>query len=140
MKKVLTMICIFSGWLEVATMLEEGAEYVLSLFYEHWVCRYGCPSMIKSDNGTNLLAIHYFVKEACNKNIRTSSPYNAASHGVVERVQQTFADQIIMQMDRLASSNWTHILPDVIAAIRFTSTGSRGVSPFKIVFLVANHH
>ena len=133
-KKVLTMICIFSGWLEVTTMLEEGAEYVASLFYENWVCRYGCPNMIKSDNGTNLLAIHYFVKEACNKNIRTSSPYNAASHGVVERVQQTFADQVIMQMDRLASHNWTHILPDVVAAIRFTSTGTRGVSPFEIVF------
>jgi len=114
-------------------MHEDEAEYVAELFYQHWVCRYGCPNMIKSDNGSNLLAIHHFVQKACDKNVNTSSPHNPMSHGIVERVQQLFGDQIVMQMQRISSSNWAAILPSVLAAVRF-STGSRGISPYEIVF------
>ena len=89
--------------------------------------------MIKSDSGGVLLAIHHIVKEACNKNVRTGNAYSPASHGVVERVQQTFADQVMLKMSRLSSNSWAHILDEAVAAVQF-ATGARGVSPYELVF------
>ena len=72
-----------------------------------------------------VLAIHYVVNEASCKNVRTSTAYSSTSHDLVERVQQTFGDQVILQMSKLSFNSWVYILDDVVALSKIFNWISR---------------
>lgn len=53
--KCLTMIDNHSKWVEVVVLVEKTAEAIADAFLKTWVCRYGCPDTLVTDNDPALI-------------------------------------------------------------------------------------
>jgi hypothetical protein len=49
---VILMIDTFSKWVEIASVPTKAAEETTKVFHENIICRYGIPTAIRTDRGT----------------------------------------------------------------------------------------
>ena len=75
----------FTCWVEAFPMPNQEAPTVAKVLVEEWICRYGAPNSIHSDQGKNFES-HLF-SEICHllgiHKTRTT-PYHPQSDGLVE--------------------------------------------------------
>ncbi len=55
-KYLLVMTDSFSRWPELVPLSDISARTIANAFFEHVVCRHGCPQKILSDRGTQFMA------------------------------------------------------------------------------------
>jgi cleavage and polyadenylation specificity factor subunit 1 len=130
---LLTMMDHFTRWIEAIPITNISAEKCAITFMENWVCRYGVPANIISDQGTqfesaffNSLLQHLGIQR------QRTTAYHPQSNGAVERSHRTIK-QCLRAIGE-ANSCWETSLPLVLFAMRTSINESTQFPPSQLVF------
>ena len=128
----LTLIDRFSRWPEAFPITDTTAETVSKALYEGWICRYGTPLVLTTDQGSQFesLLFNALLKFAGCERIRTTA-YHPAANGLVERLHRTMKGALMCIGNK---SNWTDLLPTVMLGLRTCIREDVGASPAEYVF------
>ena len=134
-KYVLLVVDSFSKWCEAFPLKTQEASEVAKILYNEIICRYGAPSSLLSDRGTQFMS--KLIKELCNifqiTKVQTSS-YHPQTNASCERMN-SFIWQTLRAYCKPDQSDWVQLLPSVMFAYRSTpATESTQLSPFMILF------
>ena len=129
---IVTMMDRFSRWLEAVPVRNITATNIAIVFYKNWVCRFGVPDNLISDQGTQFES--YVFKETLNRlgitRCRTTA-YHPQTNGILERSHAVIKSMLRTLGDRFP--DWEDALPSVLLAMR-TAIGSNDVSPSLVVY------
>lgn len=124
----------FSKWTEAFPLPNQEASTVAKLLVEQWVCRFGAPRTIHTDQGRNFES--NLFREVCQLlNIHKSrtSAYHPQSDGMIERFNRTLLSMLSLFVEE-NQSNWDVLLPYVMMAYRSSIHSSTGFTPYKVIF------
>jgi len=123
----------FTKWVESYAIPDHTAQTVAERFVEEFVCRYGVPARVHTDQGADFES-HLF-KHICKlldiKKTRTA-PYRPCSDGFIERANRTI-QQILAMLVNEARDNWDDHLPYVMMAYRATAQDSTKLTPNRLM-------
>jgi transposase InsO family protein len=128
-----TMIDNFTGWLEVVPLKRITAQDIATVFFGHWITRFGCPRELISDQGRNFASST--LKQVCQIlgiEKHQTSAYHPQSNGKLERQHRRIKDALRCASSN-ASSRWFDDLPTVLLGLR-NAINSDGVSAAEMVF------
>jgi transposase InsO family protein len=133
-KYILVLSDSFTKWTEAYAMSNIEAKTVARKVVEEWVCRYGSPRIIHSDQGRQFES--QLFKEMCVllgiKKTRTTA-LRPQANGQVERFNRTLGSLLAIYCDDRPKT-WDNHLPFVAAAYRAASHDTTGMSPNHMVF------
>lgn len=102
--------------------------------YEKFICYYGFPERIHSDQGRNFES--RLIKELCNvagvSKSRTT-PYHPMGNGVVERFNQTLI-KMLGTLEYHQKEDWKSYVPPLVQAYNATKQDTTGYSPHYLMF------
>jgi hypothetical protein len=128
-KYVLVMIDCFSKWAEAVALPNQEAATITKAFVENFVCRFGTPLQIHSDQGRNFESTIF--QEMCKilqiDKTRTTS-YHPQSNGNVERLNRTLGNMLAIYCHK-NQHEWDLFLPQVLMAYRASVQSSTGQTP-----------
>ena len=133
-KYVLVVGDYFTKWVEAYAMPNMEAGTVAELFVSRFVCQFGVPDVLQTDQGRNFESA--LLKEVCQLLgvVKTrTTPYHPQSDGLVERFNRTLLNLLSMA----ASENerdWDLHIPMVMMAYRTSVQESTGCTPFYLMF------
>ncbi|GFS84843.1 retrovirus-related Pol polyprotein from transposon 412 [Trichonephila clavipes] len=83
---LLTIIDRFSRWPEAIPIPDMQAKTICRAIFDTWISRFGCPSLITSDQGTQMRSSMYaeLTRMLGTAKIKTTT-YHPKSNGIVER-------------------------------------------------------
>ena len=123
----------FSKWVEVFPLARTVAPSVAQCVLNGWICRFGCPYTILSDQGSEFES-HLF--QCLNDTLQThklrTSTYHPRTDGMVERSNRTLIDVLSKYAE--TEPNWDLRLPLVLFAIRTSEHTSTKFSPFRLIY------
>ncbi|XP_055947014.1 probable serine/threonine-protein kinase MARK-C [Argiope bruennichi] len=101
--------------MEVVPLRQITAEVVAQAFYECWITRFGVPSLVVTDRGTQFTS-ELFKKLAiiCGVKLRHTTSYHPQSNGKIERLHRTLKAAIRCHN----CIRWTESLPTVLMGLR----------------------
>jgi hypothetical protein len=121
---------------ELCAARTTSATEAAQLFFDQYICRYGCPKFILSDRGQAFLS--NFFKKLCEisgiQRINTSS-YKPSTNSLAEMQCKRIINHVRAFCDE--KMDWPQLLPTIAASIRFSVVSSTGVSPFYALYGVA---
>lgn len=123
-KYILVVGDYFSKWTEAYASPNQEAESLAKVLVEQWVCRFGAPRSMHSDQGRNFES--NLFKEMCQLlsiHKTRASPYHPESNGSMLAL---FVED--------NQSNWDVLLPYVLMAYRSSVHASTGCTPYKVLF------
>ena len=119
----------FTKWTEAYALKDHTAQTVAEVLIEHFICRFGVPMQIHSDQGREFES--NLISELC-KLLRVdksrTTPYNPKSDGLVERFNRT-VQQMLTVLINEAQDDWDDHLPYVMMAYRASPHESTRCSP-----------
>ncbi|CAK1600424.1 unnamed protein product [Parnassius mnemosyne] len=129
---LLTIIDRRTRWAEAFPLRDITAETVAKHLYEGWICRYGCPMKLTSDQGRQFESslFNQLLKMLGVKRIRTT-PYHPQSNGAVERWHRSLKTAL---STRLSHGSWVEELPTVLLGLRAAGRSDSGVSAAELTF------
>ncbi|KAJ8706104.1 hypothetical protein PYW07_010881 [Mythimna separata] len=112
-----TMIDRRTRWPEIYPVTDMTAETVARAVYEGWICRFGCPVKITTDQGrqfeselfTDLMKILGICKTR-------TSPYHPQANGKIERWHRSLKTALMARLNDNVS--WFTELPTVMLGLR----------------------
>lgn len=130
---LLTIVDRFTRWPEAIPVKDTSTQTVARAILLHWIARYGVPSDITSDRGSQ------FVSELWNAlarllgvSLHHTTSYHPQANGLVERFHRSMKTSL---RARLAdSANWMNELPWVMLGLRTTPKEELKASPAELVF------
>jgi hypothetical protein len=132
--KFILLVCdYFTKWVEAFPMPNQEAQTVADLFVKEFICRYGVPRKIFTDQGSNFQS-ELFKKVCAMLEIDKSrtTPYHPQSDGLVERMNRTIEAMISMFISP-GQRDWDDILPYVMMAYRSAVQDTTGYSPNQMM-------
>ena len=133
-KYVLVITDSFTKWTEAYAMSNMEARTVAKLVVNEWICRYGAPSIIHSDQGRQFESAVF--QEMCSLlgvyKTRTTA-LRPQANGQVERFNKTLGALLSINCEN-DPQNWDKYLPFVVAAYRAAVHESTGMTPNKLMF------
>ena len=97
-------------WPEAKAIPDTTANTVAKFIFEEIVCRYGCPTVLLSDQGTHFrndlvdnLCHHLGIKH------KYSSTYHPQTNGLTERYNRTLVETLAKISDK-AETNWDNYI------------------------------
>jgi len=130
---ILVAIDYFTKWVEAASYANVTKQVVVKFIKNQIICRYGIPSRIIIDNGTNLN--NKMMKELCDDfkiEHHNSSPYRPQMNGVVEAANK-YINKIVQKMV-VTYKDWHEMLPFALHGYRTSVRTSTGETPFSLVY------
>ena len=121
-------------WYEAFHCLINELKPQPTLLLNHWICRFGCPRSIHTDQGRNsesdfFPTINATIRDQQNSDYVLPSPVN----GVIERMNRTLLNMLSKCLDQ-NQSDWSTLLPFVSMAYRSSVYESTGFTPYILVF------
>lgn len=113
----MVIVDYFSGWVEAPALKNDKTESVLNALSNNWICRYGIPQYIITDNGNQFVgrvAKQFYEQMGIHKK-RTSS-YHPQSDGLAERTIGSIKKIIKSNLEDV--SEWDDYLETACMAIR----------------------
>ena len=128
--RYLFVICdYFTRWVEAFPLPDQKAETVAQVLVHEFICRFGAPLEIHSDQGRNFESSLF--QEVCRLlRVRKtrSTPYHPSSNGLVERFNRTLASLLRSYIEE-HQEEWDVQVPILTCAYRSTSHPSTGFTP-----------
>lgn len=129
---LVTVVDRFTRWPEAFPVETITAEVVAKVLYEGWICRFGSPKRITTDQGRQ------FESELFNKlmqllgvcRIRTT-PYHPESNGMVERWHRSLKAAL---MTKMTDGSWSDELQTVMLGLRTAIRSDSGISAAELVY------
>ena len=124
------MVDRFSRWPEAVPIHDQEAPTVARAFFETWICRFGVPQRVTTDQGRqfeSFLFRHLNILTGTT-HIRTSA-YHPAANGMVERLHRQLKAAI-----RCHQRRWTEALPLVLMGIRSSWKEDLGATAAEMVY------
>ena len=132
-KYILVIVDTLTKWAEALPMQDERAETVAKLLVEEFVCRYGIPSQLHSDQGRQFEAAVFQEMCALLQISKTrTTPLHPQSDGQTERLNRTILDLLA----KTAADNpleWDTKLPYAMAAYRSTPHTTTDETPNRLM-------
>ncbi|GFU24533.1 transposon Tf2-8 polyprotein [Trichonephila clavipes] len=117
MQYCLTCIDRFSCWMEAIPLPEITAEIVGREFYEHWICRFGVPAKLVTDQGGQFEAeLFRRIAAICGTKVAPTTSYHPQCNGKVEHLHRTLKGAIKTH----TNIRWTKSLPTVLLGLTAT--------------------
>ena len=128
--KFVLLVCdYFTKWVEAFPLPNQEATTIADRFVKEFVCRYGVPRRLFTDQGSNFQSTLF--NEVCGlldiEKSRTT-PYHPQSDGLVERMNRTIEAMLSMFVSP-GQSDWDEILPYIMMAYRSAVQDTTGYSP-----------
>ncbi|CAJ2651927.1 unnamed protein product [Trifolium pratense] len=130
---ILVAIDYFTKWVEAASYANVTKQVVARFIKKEIICRYGIPSKIITDNGSNLN--NNTMKELCEEfkiEHHNSSPYRPKMNGAVEAANKNIK-KIVQKMVK-TYKDWHEMLPFALHGYRTAVRTSTGATPFSLVY------
>ena len=130
---VLTCVCRFTRWLEAIPMANMTAESVLSALWHGWISRFGVPSRLTTDRGSQLSRSTVFKKAMKSLGImhHTTSSYHQSANGMVERPHRQLKEAL---KSTDVPGDWVDNLPVVLLGIRSAVKEDLGCSAAELCY------
>jgi len=129
---ILTMIDRCTGWPEAIPMRSISAEQVATKFYNSWICRFGIPESIISDQGRQFeSALFNSLLNMFGISHKRTTAYHPQTNGKIERMHRTLKNSIRCLISQ--SSDWERSLPTALYALRI-ALNNTGYSPSLLVY------
>ncbi|MES9883736.1 MAG: DDE-type integrase/transposase/recombinase [Sedimenticola sp.] len=131
---ILVISDYFTKWTEAYALPNHRAKTVAKTLVDEFICRYGAPMIIHSDQGSDFES--KLFKEVCVllaiKKTRTT-PYHPQSDGQVERFNRTLLDMLSKHVQE-DQTDWDIHIPHVMMAYRSSEQDSTKFSPAMLMF------
>ena len=132
-KLILVLIDQFTKWFECYAIPDQTAEVVCRELVNNFICRFGIPRFLHSDQGRNFESTLF--AELC-KSLEVAktrtTPYMPSANGQIERYNRTLLAAIRCFVDE--QHEWDEHLPLLGMAIRSTVNASTGCTPNLLMF------
>lgn len=132
-KYLLVAMDYFTKWPEAYPLPNQEAYTVATILVREFVCRFGTPLELHSDQGRNFESV--VIKDMCKilgiHKTRTT-PYHPESDGMVERSNRTLATQLSMFVSE-NQSDWDEHVDTVLMAYRTAVHESTGQTPAMLM-------
>ena len=131
---ILVVSDYFSKWVEAYPVPNQEATTVADKIASEWVCRYGAPHSLHSDQGTNFESAVF--QEMCRLlgiEKTHTTPFHPQSDGQVERFNATLQKILATTAER-CHWDWDLMIPYAVLAYRATRHSSTGLSPNMMLF------
>jgi len=123
----------FTKWVESYAIPDQEAATVASVLCSEFLCRFGVPTEIHSDQGRNFESTLF--REICElmgiRKTRTT-PFRPQSDGMIERFNRTLAQMLSKVVD-LRQGDWDQKLPYAMLAYRSRVHQSTGFPPAEVL-------
>ncbi|KAI3758461.1 hypothetical protein L6452_06024 [Arctium lappa] len=131
---LLVLTDYFSKLVEAAAFSQVRDKEIVSFIQTNIICRFGVPSEITCDNGTQFISdrTRRFCEER-NIKLVTSTPRYPQSNGLAESSNKTIINSLKKRL-KAAKGKWVEELPSVLWANRTTPRTSTGQTPFSLVY------
>ena len=130
------LVCVdyFTRWPEAYALPNMTAETVAAVFVNNWICRYGVPCQLHSDQGTQFES-DLFAEMCRLLNIRKTrtTPYHPQGDGLVERFNRTLVSTLRVHV-KDHPQQWDRFLPQVLFSYRTAEHSSTHFTPAKLMF------
>ena len=130
---VMVVICYFTKFPEAFPLKDKASRTVAEKFSSEIICRYGCPSVVITDRGTEFEASFAELMETCEIDHRHSSAYHPQTNGLVERMNRTIKAALSKDV-RVNARDWDTFIPRILLGIRAGVQASTKYSPYALVF------
>ncbi len=129
---LLTIEDSYSRWVAAYPIHNKEATTVARMLVDKYICQWGCPVSIHSDQGKEFTA-EVFLETMKTLGIQktTTPPYNPQSNPV-ERFHRTLHAMMRTMMER-EDANWEQYLPTAVFAYNSKVHSSTGFSPYYIL-------
>ena len=106
-KYILVFICAFSRYAKMVATADKSATTVARAFKDHWICTFGVPLVVVSDNGTEYVneVMGAFLNMMGTEH-RTTLPVQPQPNGKVKHVNATLWNYIRSYVD-WTGQNWS---------------------------------
>lgn len=111
----------------------QEAITISKVFVENFICKFGSPDFILTDQGTNFMSDVF--KEMCKllkiKKLQTTA-YHPQTNGALERSHRTLTEYLRTYVDG-DQSNWDTYLPYAMFCYNSTPHSSTNIMPFELL-------
>ena len=133
-KYVLAITDYFTKWVVAIPLSNQTAQTTADALYQYWICQFGVPKRILSDQGTHfcnylMAAITHIL--GCHH--LKSTPYHPQTNGVIERFNSTFERQLA-KLTSAYENEWDIHVHSVVFAYNTGIHATTGFSPFELLF------
>ena len=131
---ILMLVCQFTKWMEVYGILDQTTEQVAEVVVKNFISRFGCPSLIHTDQGSNFTSsLFQAICDLLEITKTRTTPYRPCSNGQVEDYNRTLLQIIRCYLDeKIASSDKD--LEILTGAIRSLPNRQTGFTPNMMMF------
>jgi hypothetical protein len=131
---VVLMIDYFTKVAEFVTVENKTPLSVSGAFYNAWICRYGVPAVVTSDNGNEFAAEFSHMLSRLGIYHIQISPNHPSANGVVERLVKTVKDMLTKHYND-HPTDWSLSLPTVLQAyMSRRHTSINNFSPAEMLY------
>ncbi|CAF1426814.1 unnamed protein product [Rotaria sp. Silwood1] len=133
-KYVLAVTDYFTKWVIAVPLPNQTAQTTAEALFEHYICIYGVPNTILSDQGphfNNQLIIAFTQILGCH-HIK-STPYHPQTNGAIERFNSTFERQL-SKLTNKHINDWDLHLKSIVFAYNTGQHATTKYSPYQLQF------
>ncbi|CAL8102490.1 unnamed protein product [Calicophoron daubneyi] len=127
-KYLLVMVDYFSKWCEAVPLKTMEATTVAEAILKHWICQWGAPNQIHSDQGTSFdnALMHELCRSLGIDKTRTTA-YHPQGNGQVERTNRTLKE--LLKAFVHTRNDWDIQIPFCLMAYRASVHSSTAQTP-----------
>ena len=133
-KYILCITDAFTKYVELVAIPDKEASTIAAAIFHKWICRYGCPLQITTDNGKEFcakLSDQLFQKLGTNHS--TTTPYHPQCNSQVEIVNKTIAKYLASFVDE-STLDWELYLPPLMFCYNTSVHTSTKTSPHFLTY------
>ena len=137
---LLTIIDRFSRYVEAIPLQFITAEAIANAYIDNWLCRYGRPESLLSDNGTQFTSrIFSLVQRITNVRHKFTTPYHPQCNGMIERFHRFLKQRLALkasthQLDYWDKDDWDTFIPAITFAYNATPHSTTRKTPYEVLY------